>query len=134
MATQASAASARLKTAAKNGKTNGKTHKAAAGRSAGDVKNLALADKGHLRMEWAAASMPVLQQIKTRFEKEKPLAGLRLAACLHVTSETGNLALALLPPWPGPRPEAAAHKWPPNPHRSAAPAAWLACAPRRRGR
>ena len=96
MATQASAVSAaRLKTATKNGKTNGKAHQAAAGRSAGDVKNLALADKGYLRMEWAAASMPVLQQIKTRFEKEKPLAGLRLAACLHVTSETGNLALTL---------------------------------------
>ena len=95
MATQASAVSAaRLKTVAKNGKTNGKAHKAA-GRGAGDVKNLALADKGYLRMEWAAASMPVLQQIKTRFEKEKPLAGLRLAACLHVTSETGNLALTL---------------------------------------
>src|SRR5580698_9653562 len=94
MATQASAASAaRFKTAPKNGKTNGKTHQAT--RGAGDVKNLALADKGYLRMEWAAASMPVLDQIKARFEKEKPLAGLRLAACLHVTSETGNLALTL---------------------------------------
>ncbi len=61
----------------------------------GDVKNLALADKGHLRMEWAARSMPVLGQIMARFEKEKPLSGLRLAACLHVTTETGNLALAL---------------------------------------
>jgi len=98
MATQASAVSAaRSKTAPKNGKTNGKTNGKSrdAGRSAGDVKNLALADKGYLRMEWAALSMPVLQQIKARFEKEKPLAGLRLAACLHVTSETGNLALTL---------------------------------------
>ena len=60
-----------------------------------DVKDLALAAKGRLRMEWADRSMPVLARIRERFEKEKPLKGLRLSACLHVTSETGNLARAL---------------------------------------
>ncbi len=63
--------------------------------SKGDVKDLSLADKGHSRIEWAGRSMPVLAQIKRRFEKEKPLSGLRLAACLHVTTETANLALTL---------------------------------------
>src|ERR1017187_1890668 len=60
-----------------------------------DVKDLALAGKGRLRMEWADRSMPVLARIRERFEKEKPLKGVRLSACLHVTSETGNLARAL---------------------------------------
>jgi len=60
-----------------------------------DVKDLALAGKGRLRMEWADRSMPVLARIRERFEKERPLAGIRLSACLHVTSETGNLARAL---------------------------------------
>jgi adenosylhomocysteinase len=60
-----------------------------------DVKDLALAGKGRLRMEWADRSMPVLARIRERFEKETPLAGIRLSACLHVTSETGNLARAL---------------------------------------
>ncbi len=60
-----------------------------------DVKDLALAAKGRLRMEWADRSMPVLARIRERFEKEKPLKGLRLSACLHVTTETGNLARAL---------------------------------------
>ncbi len=60
-----------------------------------DVKDLALAEKGRLRMEWADRSMPVLARIRERFEKEKPLKGLRLSACLHVTTETGNLARAL---------------------------------------
>jgi adenosylhomocysteinase len=60
-----------------------------------DVKDLALAAKGRLRMEWADRSMPVLARIRERFEKEKPLKGVRLSACLHVTSETGNLARAL---------------------------------------
>ena len=46
-------------------------------------------------MEWAARSMPVLERIKLRFAKEKPLKGLRISACLHVTSETGNLMQAL---------------------------------------
>ena len=64
-------------------------------RPAHDVKDLALSSKGVLRMEWADRSMPVLAQIRERFEREKPLAGVRLSACLHVTSETGNLARAL---------------------------------------
>jgi len=60
-----------------------------------DVKNLGLADKGKLRIEWADKYMPVLGLIKNRFEKEKPLKGIRLSACLHVTTETANLAIAL---------------------------------------
>jgi adenosylhomocysteinase len=60
-----------------------------------DVKDASLANRGRLRIEWAEASMPVLRQIKERFEKEKPLAGMRLSACLHVTTETANLAKTL---------------------------------------
>lgn len=60
-----------------------------------DIKDKNLAREGDLRMEWAAQTMPVLRQIHARFEKEKPLKGLRVAACLHVTSETGNLMRAL---------------------------------------
>jgi adenosylhomocysteinase len=60
-----------------------------------DVKDLSLADKGKDRLEWARQSMPVLQLIHQRFEKEKPLKGVRVSACLHVTTETGNLMLAL---------------------------------------
>lgn len=60
-----------------------------------DVKDMALADKGRLRIEWARGSMPVLQMIEERFEKEQPLRGIRVSACLHVTSETANLARAL---------------------------------------
>ncbi len=60
-----------------------------------DVKDMGLAERGKLKMEWAARSMPVLTKIKARFAKEKPLKGLRIAACLHVTSETGNLMQAL---------------------------------------
>jgi adenosylhomocysteinase len=60
-----------------------------------DVKDLSLAEKGKLKMEWAAKYMPVLNSIKERFAKEKPLMGARLSACLHVTSETGNLIRAL---------------------------------------
>ena len=60
-----------------------------------DVKDIGLAEKGELRMEWARQNMPVLMEIKNRFEKEKPLAGLRIAACLHVTTETANLMLVL---------------------------------------
>ena len=52
-----------------------------------DVKDLKLADQGKLRVEWATQDMPVLQGIAERFEKEKPLKGIRLAACLHVTTE-----------------------------------------------
>ena len=60
-----------------------------------DVKDLGLAARGKDRIEWADASMPVLRQIRERFEKEKPLKGVRLSACLHVTSETANLARTL---------------------------------------
>ncbi len=60
-----------------------------------DIKDLSLARKGRLRMEWAARSMPVLDRIKRRFAKERPLRGVRISACLHVTSETANLMEAL---------------------------------------
>jgi len=56
-----------------------------------DVKDLNLAQKGKLRIEWAARFMPVLSSIKEKFNKEKPLKNLRVSACLHVTSETANL-------------------------------------------
>ncbi|HYP14820.1 MAG TPA: adenosylhomocysteinase [Bryobacteraceae bacterium] len=60
-----------------------------------DVKDLALADTGKRRIEWAFQSMPVLQQIRKQFSDTKPLAGIRVAACLHVTTETANLMIAL---------------------------------------
>jgi len=60
------------------------------------IKSLDLAEEGKLRIEWASFSMPVLNLIKERFRKEKPLAGLKVAACLHVTTETGNLVDTLL--------------------------------------
>ncbi|NTW60405.1 MAG: adenosylhomocysteinase [Nitrospirae bacterium] len=60
-----------------------------------DVKDLKMADKGKLRIEWANQSMPVLNLIKKRFAKEKPLKGVRLAACLHVTTETASLMQTL---------------------------------------
>ncbi|WP_029521720.1 adenosylhomocysteinase [Persephonella sp. KM09-Lau-8] len=59
------------------------------------VKDLSLADKGKLRIEWAEKDMPVLRQIRERFEKEKPLKGITIAACLHVTTETANLMITL---------------------------------------
>ncbi|HLF04796.1 MAG TPA: adenosylhomocysteinase, partial [Dehalococcoidia bacterium] len=64
-------------------------------KSKGQVKDLSLSKDGVNRIEWAEREMPVLRLIRQRFAKEKPLAGLRLAACLHVTSETANLALTL---------------------------------------
>jgi adenosylhomocysteinase len=60
-----------------------------------DVKDLALADVGKRRIEWAAQSMPVLATIRKQFIKTQPLKGIRVAACLHVTSETANLMIAL---------------------------------------
>ena len=60
-----------------------------------DVKDLALATDGNNRIEWAAREMPVIRLIRERFAKERPLEGLRIAACLHVTTETANLMLAL---------------------------------------
>jgi len=60
-----------------------------------DIKDVKLADEGRRRTEWAERSMPVLRQLAARFAKERPLAGKRLAACLHVTTETANLMVAL---------------------------------------
>ena len=56
-----------------------------------DVKNMDLAPGGRLRIEWAEQEMPVLRGIRERFEKERPLEGVRVSACLHVTTETANL-------------------------------------------
>jgi adenosylhomocysteinase len=61
-----------------------------------DVKDLGLAEKGRGRIDWAAREMPVLALIRERFEKERPLAGIRVAACLHVTTETANLLSMLV--------------------------------------
>ncbi|MCI4446092.1 MAG: adenosylhomocysteinase, partial [Candidatus Aminicenantes bacterium] len=60
-----------------------------------EIKDLKMAEAGKLRIDWAANSMPVLGRIKEKFSREKPLKGLRIAACLHVTSETANLVIAL---------------------------------------
>jgi len=60
-----------------------------------DIKNLDLAPAGRLRIEWAEREMPVLRLIRERFKGERPLVGVRLAACLHITTETANLACAL---------------------------------------
>ncbi len=64
-------------------------------KTAGDVKDRSLAEAGRSRIAWAGAYMPVLAQIRDRFEIEKPLKGVRIGACLHVTTETANLMLAL---------------------------------------
>src|SRR5438876_5324751 len=61
-----------------------------------DVKDLGLAEEGYQRIVWAERDMPVLRAIRERFESEKPLAGLRMSACLHVTAETANLARTLV--------------------------------------
>ncbi len=63
--------------------------------SSSDVRDVRLADEGRRRTEWAARFMPVLRQIRARFAREQPLKGKRLSACLHVTSETANLVIAL---------------------------------------
>jgi adenosylhomocysteinase len=60
-----------------------------------DVKDLTLADEGKRRTEWSERSMPVLRQIRARFAKEQPLKGVKLSACLHVTTETANLMITL---------------------------------------
>ncbi|MEM8777788.1 MAG: adenosylhomocysteinase [Cyanobacteria bacterium P01_G01_bin.49] len=60
-----------------------------------DIKDINLASQGKQRIEWAAREMPVVRQIQERFAKDKPLAGIRIAACCHVTTETANLAIAL---------------------------------------
>ncbi len=60
-----------------------------------DIKNIKLANKGRLRIEWAQRNMPVLNLIRRRLEKERPLKGIRIACCLHVTTETASLVIAL---------------------------------------
>ncbi|HNZ01153.1 MAG TPA: adenosylhomocysteinase [Anaerolineaceae bacterium] len=60
-----------------------------------DVKDIKLAEGGRRRIEWAAREMPVLRSINERFERERPLAGIRVSACLHVTTETANLMRTL---------------------------------------
>src|SRR3990170_4556617 len=60
-----------------------------------DVKDLKFAGEGKLKIEWAGKQMPVLKKIQERFAKEKTLKGLTIAACLHITSETANLLIAL---------------------------------------
>src|SRR3974377_459779 len=60
-----------------------------------DIKNIELADLGKKRIEWANQSMKVLQIIRKEFIKNQPLKGTRIAACLHVTAETANLAICL---------------------------------------
>ncbi len=60
-----------------------------------DIKDIDLAGSGRLRVEWANHSMPVLDAIRKRFEQDKPLQGVRISACLHITTETANLARAL---------------------------------------
>ena len=60
-----------------------------------DIKDINLAEKGRLRIEWAEMSMPVLAKIRERFSKEKPLKGFRLSACLHITTETASLLKTL---------------------------------------
>jgi len=66
-----------------------------ASNTACDVKDLGLADTGKLRLEWADQFMPVLTTIRKQFEKKQPLKGIRISACLHVTTETGNLMITL---------------------------------------
>src|SRR5918994_1937023 len=61
-----------------------------------DIADIALADDGRRRVEWADRQMPVLRQIRERFEKERPLDGIRMACCLHVTTETANLMRTLV--------------------------------------
>ena len=61
----------------------------------GDIKDINLSRKGKQRIEWAAREMPVLNSIKSRFKEEQPLKNLRISACLHVTTETANLAITL---------------------------------------
>src|SRR5215467_4658876 len=61
----------------------------------GDVRDTSLAPRGKDRIEWAAKDMPVLRLIRERFERDKPLKGVRMSGCLHITTETANLAITL---------------------------------------
>src|SRR5947209_18055805 len=65
------------------------------GQAAGDVRDRALANEGIRRIDWAAREMPVLASIRERFAKDQPLRGIRIGACLHITTETANLLIAL---------------------------------------
>jgi len=65
------------------------------GRSSGDIADLSLASRGRQRIAWAGNDMPVLASIRERFERERPLDGLVIGACLHVTTETANLLKTL---------------------------------------
>ena len=60
-----------------------------------DIKDINLAEQGRKRIDWAEKEMPVLRLLRERFEQERPLNGLRVSACLHVTAETANLARTL---------------------------------------
>ena len=86
------------KTAPRRAATNGAASSGANKTSAatdGDVKDLKLAREGKVRIEWADRHMPVLQTIRSRFAKQRPLKGVRIGACLHVTTETANLMRTL---------------------------------------
>src|SRR5690349_8700388 len=61
----------------------------------GEVKDISLATRGKDRIEWAAKEMPVLRLIRERFIKDRPLKGIRMSGCLHITTETANLAITL---------------------------------------
>src|SRR5439155_23991101 len=61
----------------------------------GAVRDVSLGARGEDRIEWAAKDMPVLRLIRERFERDKPLTGVRMSGCLHITTETGNLAITL---------------------------------------
>ncbi|MCX7912435.1 MAG: adenosylhomocysteinase, partial [Dehalococcoidales bacterium] len=61
-----------------------------------DIRDISLAPAGRERIEWASREMPVLRLIRERFPREKPFSGIRIGACLHITTETANLALALV--------------------------------------
>ena len=61
----------------------------------GDVKDISLSARGKGRIEWAAKEMPVLRLIRERFAKDLPLQGVRMSGCLHITTETANLAITL---------------------------------------
>ncbi|MXX80198.1 MAG: adenosylhomocysteinase [Chloroflexi bacterium] len=73
-------------------RTGGRPH---VSNTASDIADPRLAEYGAQRIDWAAREMPVIAQIRERFARERPFAGLRIAGCLHITSETANLALAL---------------------------------------
>src|SRR5512142_1735188 len=76
-------------------KTRKETMATTAAQTKCDVKNIELADQGKKRIDWASQSMKVLQLIRKEFIKNQPLKGVRVSACLHVTSETANLAITL---------------------------------------